>query len=32
VILLDKQGKPEVVIGSSGLQYSEFKLVGGKGR
>ncbi len=26
VILLDKQGKPEVVIGSSGLQYSEFEL------
>ena len=26
VILLDEQGKPEVVIGSSGLQYSEFKL------
>ena len=28
VILLDEQGKPEVVIGSSGLQYSEFKLEG----
>ena len=26
VILLDEQGQPEVVIGSSGLQYSEFKL------
>ena len=26
VILLDKQGAPEVVIGSSGLQYSEFEL------
>ena len=25
-ILLDKDGRAEVVIGSSGLQYSEFKL------
>ncbi len=25
-ILIDEQGKPEVVIGSSGLQYSEFNL------
>ena len=31
VILLDKQGKPEVVIGSSGLQYSEFELREGEG-
>ena len=29
VILLDKQGKPEVVIGSSGLQYQEFELQAG---
>ena len=25
-ILLDKDGRAEVVIGSSGLQYSEFEL------
>ncbi len=25
-ILLDKQGKPEVVIGPTGLQYTEFEL------
>ena len=31
VVLLDKQGAPEVVIGSSGLQYSEFELREGEG-
>ncbi len=25
-ILLDKQGKPEAVIGKTGLQYTEFEL------
>ncbi len=25
-ILLDKHGKPEVVIGPTGLQYTEFEL------
>ncbi len=26
VILLDEHGKPEVVIGPTGLQYTEFEL------
>ena len=31
VILLDKDGRPECVVGASGLQYDEFELeVGGK--
>ena len=26
VVLLDKDGKPEVVVGATGLQYQEFEL------
>lgn len=26
VILLDKEGNAEIVVGATGLQYSEFKL------